>query len=124
MPRPRNWKKACCLPESDLYGPLNPQQDDNKIVLMSVEEYEIIRLIDLEGLTQGECGERMQVARTTIQKMYTDAREKVAESLVNGCILKIEGGDYQLYSEIKKPMGYGRCRRSRYGRGRMGNKDF
>ena len=119
MPRPRKGKKVCCLPEINLYGPLKLQRENNKCILMSVEEYETIRLIDLEKLTQEECGERMQVARTTIQKIYTDAREKVAESLVNGCILKIEGGDYQLYSEIEKPMGCGSCRRSRCGRGRM-----
>ncbi|NLH45585.1 MAG: DUF134 domain-containing protein [Acholeplasmataceae bacterium] len=124
MPRPRKGKKVCCLPEINLYGPLKLQRENNKCILMSVEEYETIRLIDLEKLTQEECGERMQVARTTIQKIYTDAREKVAESLVNGCILKIEGGDYQLYSEIEKPMGCGSCRRSRCGRGRMENKDF
>ena len=124
MPRPRKGKKVCCLPEINLYGPLKLQRETNKCILMSVEEYETIRLIDLEKLTQEECGERMQVARTTIQKIYTDAREKVAESLVNGCILKIEGGDYQLYSEIEKPMGCGSCRRSRCGRGRMENKDF
>ena len=124
MPRPRKGKKVCCLPEINLYGPLKLQRENNKCILMTVEEYETIRLIDLEKLTQEECGERMQVARTTIQKIYTDAREKVAESLVNGCILKIEGGDYQLYSEIEKPMGCGSCRRSRCGRGRMGNKDF
>ena len=124
MPRPRKGKKVCCLPAINLYGPLKLQRENNKCILMSVEEYETIRLIDLEKLTQEECGERMQVARTTIQKIYTDAREKVAESLVNGCILKIEGGDYQLYSEIEKPMGCGSCRRSRCGRGRMENKDF
>ena len=124
MPRPRKGKKVCCLPEINLYGPLKLQRETNKCILISVEEYETIRLIDLEKLTQEECGERMQVARTTIQKIYTDAREKVAESLVNGCILKIEGGDYQLYSEIEKPMGCGSCRRSRCGRGRMENKDF
>lgn len=124
MPRPRKGKKVCCLPDINLYGPLKLQQENNKCILMSVEEYETIRLIDLEKLTQEECGERMQVARTTIQKIYTGAREKVAESLVNGCILKIEGGDYQLYSEIEKPIGCGRCRRSRCGRGRMENKDF
>ena len=124
MPRPRKGKKVCCLPEINIYGPLKLQRENNKCILMSVEEYETIRLIDLEKLTQEECGERMQVARTTIQKIYTDAREKVSESLVNGCILKIEGGDYQLYSEIEKPMGCGSCRRSRCGRGRMENKDF
>ena len=124
MPRPRKGKKVCCLPEINLYGPLKLQRENNKCLLMSVEEYETIRLFDLQKPTQEECGERMQVARTTIQKIYTDAREKVAESLVNGCILKIEGGDYQLYSEIEKPMGCGSCRRSRCGRGRMDNKDF
>lgn len=120
MPRPRKWKKVCCLPESNLYGALNGQQVESKVILMSVEEYETIRLIDLERLTQEECSERMQAARTTIQRIYAIARVKVAESLVNGCILKIEGGDYQLYSDIEKPMGCGRCQRSRCGRGNGG----
>ena len=124
MPRPRKGKKVCCLPDSNIYGPLNPRQINSKIILMSVEEYETIRLIDLEKLTQEECSERMQVARTTIQRIYTDARAKVAESLVNGCVLKIEGGDYQLYSELEKPLDCGICRRSRCGRRRTDNKSF
>jgi len=121
--RPRKWKKVCCLPESSLYGPLGTKHR-SEIIAMSVEEYETLRLIDLEGLTQEECGERMQVARTTVQKIYTDARAKVAESLVNGCLLKIEGGDYQLYNEKEKPLNCRKCARSRCHRGRMGNRDF
>jgi predicted DNA-binding protein (UPF0251 family) len=63
---------------------------------MTVEEYEAIRLMDLEGLTQEECAQTMNVARTTVQRIYMDARRKLAQSLVQGNILKIEGGDYQL----------------------------
>lgn len=116
MPRPRKWKRVCCLPESNLYGPLNGPSIDSQIIIMTVEEYETIRLIDLEGLTQEECAERMQVARATVQKIYNDARNKLAESLVNGNILKIEGGDYKLYDQSEQISGCGRCRRKRCGK--------
>ncbi len=63
---------------------------------MKVDEYETIRLIDLEGMTQQECCERMQVARTTVQAIYNEARKKLADCLVNGRLLHIEGGNYQV----------------------------
>lgn len=86
---------------------------------MTVEEYETIRLIDLEGLTQEECSEIMEVARTTVQRIYNDARRKLADSLVNGAVLKIEGGDYRLCeSEPYNRCGHGRCCR----KGRKGFK--
>ncbi len=108
MSRPRKWRKVCCLPKSNLYGPLNGSDIENEIIMMTVEEYEAIRLIDLEGLTQEECAEKMQVARATVQNIYRDARSKIAESLVNGNVLKIEGGDYKLYNEIERMHGCGR----------------
>jgi predicted DNA-binding protein (UPF0251 family) len=116
MPRPRKWRKVCSLPESNLYGPLDGLDLENEIIFMTVEEYEAIRLIDLEDLTQEECAEKMQVARGTVQSIYKDARNKIAESLVNGNILKIEGGDYKLYSDSERMHGCGICRRHRCGR--------
>ena len=116
MSRPRKWRKVCCLPESNLYGPLDGSAKENEIIMMTVEEYEAIRLIDLEGLTQEECAEKMQVARATVQNIYKEARGKIAESLVNGNLLKIEGGDYQLYNESERKHGCGRCRRNRCGK--------
>ena len=116
MPRPRKCRKVCCLPESNLYGPLNGANIDNPIIKITVEEYETIRLIDLEGLTQEECAEKMQVARATVQNIYKNARSKIAESLVNGNLLKIEGGYYQLYNESERMQGCGRCRRNHCGR--------
>jgi len=81
---------------------------------MTVEEYETIRLIDLEGMMQEECAERMKVARTTVQRIYNDARKKLATSLVNGNILKIEGGDYELCDGSIQMYGCGKCHRSRF----------
>lgn len=115
MSRPRKWRKVCCLPESNLFGPLNMSNIDSEILMMTVEEYETIRLIDLEEMTQEECAERMNVARTTVQRIYNDARKKLAESLVNGNILKIEGGDYKLCDESEPVYGCGRCHRHRLG---------
>lgn len=94
MVRPKKRRRVCSVPDYETFGPLNGIDDNKETILLTVEEYEVIRLIDLEGLEQGQCAERMNVARSTVQRMYVDARKKVADSLVNGKILKIEGGDY------------------------------
>lgn len=111
MARPRKWRKVCCLPESDRFGPLNAPFDDEFFVIMSIDEYETVRLIDLEGLTQEECASQMNVARTTVQGIYFEARKKLAESLVNGKVLRIEGGDYQLCDGLENPCGKADCHR-------------
>lgn len=113
MPRPIKWRKVCCLPESNLFGPLNAPDVAENIILMTVDEYETIRLIDLEGLLQEECAESMKVARTTVQRIYNDARKKIAEALVNGKVLKIEGGNYQLCEEDQPGCGCCRCPKHR-----------
>ena len=111
MPRPRKCRKVCCLPKSNLFGPLSTPDIDNEIIIMTVDEYETIRLIDLEGMIQEECANKMNVARTTVQKIYNDARNKIAKSLVNGNILKIEGGDYKLCDESEPLCGCKRCQK-------------
>ncbi len=62
--------------------------------MLRVEEYEAIRLIDLEKLTHEECGRQMGVSRTTVTEMYEAAREKLADCIVNGKPLIISGGNY------------------------------
>lgn len=111
MPRPRKGRKVCCLPESNLFGPITPNPHDREIMLMTVEEYETLRLIDLDGLSQEEASVRMHVARSTVQRIYNDARVKVADALVNGKVLKIEGGDYKICDKSGPVYGCGRCRR-------------
>ena len=114
MPRPRKWRKVCCLPDSNLFGPLNVTNVNGEIIIMNVEEYEAIRLIDLEGFTQEESAEQMKIARTTVQRIYNDARKKLAKSIVNGKIIRIEGGDYELCDGLEKSCGCGGCQRHRW----------
>lgn len=112
MARPVKWRKVCCLPESNRFGPLNLPADANNKVSMTVDEYETIRLIDLEGFTQEECARHMNIGRTTVQGIYIEAREKIAESLVNGKVLIIEGGEYRLCEGVGNGCGNG-CHKNR-----------
>lgn len=109
MPRPKKCRRVCCLPDNSKFGPLDVENDENNHIIMAVDEYETIRLIDFEGLNQEECSLRMNVARTTVQAIYNNARKKLAEFLVNGKVLHIAGGEYQLCNETIKPCGKSCC---------------
>ena len=76
MARPKKWRKVCSLPESNRFGPLDSPADVDNHLNMTVDEYETIRLIDLEGFTQEECAKQMNIARSTVQGIYTKARKK------------------------------------------------
>ncbi|MGB4033628.1 MAG: DUF134 domain-containing protein [Christensenellales bacterium] len=115
MARPKKWRKVCSLPENSRFGPLDGT-NDGEFVIMSIDEYETIRLIDGESMTQEECSERMNVARTTIQGIYDQARKKIADSIVNGKTLIIEGGEYRLCDGHGGQCGKVGCGRHRGGR--------
>ena len=68
-------------------------------VVMTLDEFETIRLLDREGLTQEQCAERMGVSRPTVTAIYDSARKKVAEALVDGKRLQLRGGSYQLHGQ-------------------------
>lgn len=111
MPRPVKYRRVCELPDINLFGALNRPIQMKDAIVMSIEEFETIRLIDHEGLMQEECAVRMNVARTTVQRIYVDARKKVADALVHGKVLRIEGGNYELCDPQTCSYGCGRCRR-------------
>lgn len=94
MPRPVKRRRVCEPPRNARFGPLDGAPAEN--VVLAVDEYETIRLIDLLGLTQEECAGQMGVARTTVQALYEAARAKLADMLVNGRLLHVEGGPYEL----------------------------
>ena len=68
-------------------------------VVMTLDEFETIRLLDREGLTQEQCAERMGVSRPTVTAIYDSARKKVAEALVDGKRLQLRGGSYRLHGQ-------------------------
>jgi len=93
-----------------MHGPRGTAED---AVIMTVDQYETLRLIDLEGMTQEACAENMHIARTTVQSIYAEARKRLADALVNGKMLHIEGGEYRLCNGDGAQCGGGGCRRGR-----------
>ena len=115
MPRPCKARRICAMPGCRRFGPTEPCAE-RESVTMTLDEYEAVRLIDLEGLTQEDCAARMNVARTTAQSVYNSARVKLAECLVRERELSIEGGEYTLCEDAARGCcghgGKGRCHRN------------
>ena len=94
MPRPTRSRRIEGYPEHWSFSPDNA--DDAEEVILALDEYEAIRLIDRERLTQEQCAARMGVARTTVTAIYENARAKLAQVIVDGKRLRISGGSYQI----------------------------
>lgn len=112
MPRPRKYRRVCSVPEITSFAPTNLFEEDGQVIKMNVDEYEAIRLIDYEGMTQEECANQMEIARTTAQKIYSDARKKMALMIIDGARLTIEGGSFVVCQESRPGRRCNRCRRS------------
>lgn len=113
MPRPTKCRKVCHFPKVLEFLPAHADVS-RPPVFLTVDEYETIRLIDREGLSQEACGEWMQVARTTVQKIYESARRKLAEALVEGAPLHIEGGAFRLCDGKNADWGCADCFKRQY----------
>ena len=86
-----------CISQYPDHWSFSPDEvSSEETVVMSLDEFETIRLIDKEGMTQEECSKRMGVARTTVTSIYDSARKKIADALIDGKRLQISGGVYQL----------------------------
>ena len=113
MPRPKKCRRVCDYPQTLTFLP-EDHKNREQVVILTVDEYETIRLIDKEGLSQEQCGDFMQVARTTVQQIYAGARKKLADVLVDGLPLRIEGGDYQLCSGDSQGCGCTNCYKQKF----------
>ena len=114
MPRPIKCRKVCHFPDILEFRPSNKnggrgEEDEKEVILLTVDEYETIRLIDKEGYSQEQCAGFMQIARTTVQRIYEIARKKVADAIVDGHPLRIEGGDFRICDGKSSKCGLGGC---------------
>ena len=108
MARPLKCRRVCHFPQTLEFLPAQGAEEKTPVTL-TVDEYETIRLIDLEGFSQEQCGEFMQIARTTVQRIYECARKKLATALVDGLPLRIAGGDFWLCNGERTDCGQDRC---------------
>ena len=64
-------------------------------VILQVDEFEAVRLKDLEGLEQEECAKKMNISQPTFHRLVLSARKKISDAIVNGKAIKIEGGNFK-----------------------------
>ncbi|MBU0997265.1 MAG: DUF134 domain-containing protein [Firmicutes bacterium] len=114
MARPTKDRSICEFPKQSEFGPIgrNRAGQEDDVITLHLDEYETIRLIDMEKMTQEECSKQMDVARTTIQAIYENAREKIAIAIVEGKRLVIAGGNYRLCMRNKGECNKFHCRRN------------
>lgn len=93
MPRITKCRRVCTEPTHTVF---QPQDEECEKVILQVEELESLRLTDFEGLDQDGAAKRMQVSRGTFQRILYAARHKVAEALVTGKTIIIQGGNYKV----------------------------
>ena len=113
MPRPMKCRKVCHFPETLGFSPVEVRSVVEPVIL-AIDEYEALRLIDKEGLNQEQCAAFMQIARTTVQRIYDTARKKLADCIVDGRPLRIEGGDFRLCNGKAMECGYNDCYKQQY----------
>jgi predicted DNA-binding protein (UPF0251 family) len=119
MPRPRHFRKVGCLPQANYYKPRGIPLAVLQHITLTVDELEAIRLTDLEGLYHEQAAEKMNISRQTLGRILEAAHKKIADALVNGKALSIEGGPIELAHPPKTIPGPPHSfRRGRHGRGR------
>lgn len=95
MAKQKRCRRVCRSPEFVFFVP-KPRNSSKQEVILNIDEYEVIRLIDLDQRTHEQAALQMAISRTTVTEIYQRARVKVADALVNGKSLRIEGGSYCL----------------------------
>ncbi len=94
MARPVRCRRICFEPKYDSFAPRGKASTAQ--VLLTVDEFEAVRLVDFEKRTHEQCARQMGISRTTVTEMYERARTKIADCIVNGKTLCISGGNYTL----------------------------
>ena len=96
MGRIPKWRRVNFIPQITYFKPAGVPLASLQEVCLSIEEAEATRLKDLEELEQEECAQRMNISRTTFARVLSSARQKVADALLNGKAIRIEGGNFEM----------------------------
>lgn len=94
MPRPQRCRRICGIPS---FGTFSSEHNvEAETITLTLDEYEVIRLVDLEKKTHQQCAAQMDISRTTVTEIYESARYKLAQCIVYGQNLVISGGNYRI----------------------------
>jgi predicted DNA-binding protein (UPF0251 family) len=95
MVRPRLCRRIGFNPNVTYFKPRGIPLSELDETILSVEEFEAVRLKDLEGLEQEECAKKMNISQPTFHRLVVSARKNIADAIVNGKAIKIEGGNFK-----------------------------
>lgn len=102
MSRPRKRRRVRFVPDIKYFVPYQIPENLVKENILKIEELEALRLRDIEGLDQENCAIKMNVSRQTYQRILSEARRKIVDSLVNGKAIRIDGGSFDVHSGTVK----------------------
>jgi len=88
-------RRVAFNPDITYFKPIGIPMKVLEEVVVQVDEFEAVRLKDLEGLEQEECAKRMNISQPTFHRLVISARRKIAHALVNGKAIRIEGGNFK-----------------------------
>jgi predicted DNA-binding protein (UPF0251 family)/predicted Fe-Mo cluster-binding NifX family protein len=96
MPRPIKCRRVATIPDTVYFKPQGIPLMELEEIVLTVDEIEAIRLKDVDDLEQGHCAAKMDISRATYQRVLESARRKIADALLNGKAIKIQGGAIKL----------------------------
>jgi predicted DNA-binding protein (UPF0251 family) len=100
MPRPRKRRRVWRQPEPAIFKPVGVPLHQLRAITLLHEELEALRLVDFEGRYQTDAAKQMSVSRSTLQRIVSEARTKVAHALTEGAALHIEGGTFRVATKF------------------------
>lgn len=100
MPRPTKCRRVEQYPGFTCFKPSGIPLTELGEVRLTIEELEAVRLRDLMALEHEECAARMSISRPTFHRILATARFKIADALINGKAIQVEGGNYRLASSL------------------------
>lgn len=118
MPRPRHVRRVNNIPNITYFKPAGVPMAHLQEVVLTVEEFEALRLNDFLEKSQKDAAKEMNISQPTFHRLIKTARKKTAQAIVRGRAIRIEGGDYHIYRGTGAGFGYGRGRGRGHGRGR------
>ena len=108
MPRPRRLRKVGLEPGVTYFKPAGIRMTELEESILTVDEFEAVRLNDLRGMGQEESAKKMDISQPTFHRIILSARKKIADAIVNGKAIRIEGGDFRIIGKTG-PGGFCRC---------------
>jgi predicted DNA-binding protein (UPF0251 family) len=103
MPRPCCLRHIACKPRAGLFMPAGVPACTVEEVTLTLDEVEALRLADLNGLYQEQAAEKMKISRPTFSRVVEEARRKVADALIHGKSLRLEGGAVRMIGDAETP---------------------